>query len=38
MNLVEKHIITPSDPRYKECLAETRKSKDLRNAALFINR
>lgn len=38
MNLVEKHIITTSDPRYKECLAETRKSKDLRNAALFINR
>ena len=38
MKLVEKHAITPSDPRYKGCLAETRKSKDLRNAALFVNR
>ena len=38
MKLVEKHIIKPSDPRYPACLAETRKSKDLRNAALFINR
>lgn len=38
MKLTEKHIITPSDPRYPVCLAETRKSKDLRNAALFINR
>lgn len=38
MNYVEKHILKQSDPRYEICLAETRKSKDLRNAALFINR
>ena len=38
MNLVEQHIITPSDKRYETCLNETRKSKDLRNSALFINR
>ena len=38
MNLVEKQIIKPTDSRYRTLLGETRKSKDLRNAALFVNR
>ena len=38
MILVEKQIVTPKDSYYKTLLGETRKSKDLRNAALFVNR
>ena len=38
MNFVEQHVITSSDPIYEPCRGETRKSKDLRNSALFINR
>ena len=37
MILVEKQIVTPKDSYYKTLLGETRKSKDLRNAALFVN-
>ena len=38
MILVEKQIVTPKDSDYKTLLGETRKSKDLRNVALFVNR
>ena len=37
MILAEKQIVTPKDSYYKTLLGETRKSKDLRNAALFVN-